>query len=333
MLNTRVMGWAVIVAGLTSTTAATAQEWVQAAFPERAHDFGTVARGSKLRHKFLLVNRTNQDIQILDWRTKCGCTEVKVGAKEIPPGTQTSIEAVLDTTKFTGYKPSGLTLVLSKPAYAEVDLNLSCFIRSDITITPGAADFGVVARGSTPSVALQLTYAGGTPSWGIFGMNTKTDFMEAKIERQSSGNGGQVGYLLTATLKPNVPPGFFKDEITLKTNDSSSPTLPIAVVANVQSAVTVSPSNLVMGTLKPGSEVVKRVIVRSSQPFRITATKPSESAVTVTSPGAEARTLHTLEIKLKAPSTTGPMHITVEIATDVKDEPASKLNVFATIAP
>ena len=324
---------AVVLAGLAWASAASAQEWIQSAFPERAHDFGTVARGSKLRHKFMLVNRSNQDIQILDWRTKCGCTEVKVGAKDIPPGTQTSIEAVLDTTRFQGYKPSGLTLVLSKPSYVEVDLNLSCFIRADITITPGAADFGTLARGSTPSVALQLTYAGGTPNWGIFGMNTKTDFMEAKIERQASGAGGQVGYLLTATLKPNLPPGFFKDEITLKTNDPSSPTLPIAVVANVQSAVTVSPSNLVLGTVKAGSEVTKKVIVRSSKPFKITATKSTESFLTVSAPGTEAKALYALEVKFKAPTAPGPLHATLDITTDVKDEPASKLNVFTTVEP
>src|SRR5438105_4333139 len=89
--------------------AAGAQDWVSTAFPERAYDFGTVARGSKILHTFKLINRTNQEIHIADWRTKCGCTEVRVGAREVPPGTQTVIEAVLDTTKFQGYKASGLT--------------------------------------------------------------------------------------------------------------------------------------------------------------------------------------------------------------------------------
>src|SRR4051812_48571022 len=79
---------------------AVAESWVETIFPERAYDFGTVARGSKIRHAFRLVNRTGQDVRIADWRTKCGCTEVRVGARVIPPGTQTVIEAVLDTTKF-----------------------------------------------------------------------------------------------------------------------------------------------------------------------------------------------------------------------------------------
>src|SRR3954447_17314759 len=89
-----------------------AQDWVATAFPERNFEFGTVARGSKVMHAFKVLNRTNQEIHIADWRTKCGCTEVRVGAREIPPGTQTIIEATLDTTKFQGFKASGLTLVI-----------------------------------------------------------------------------------------------------------------------------------------------------------------------------------------------------------------------------
>src|SRR5262245_64180470 len=81
-----------------------AQAWYDTILPERSHDFGTVARGSKLRHAFPLVNMTSYDIHIADWSTKCGCTDVKVGARDIPPGTQTTIEATLDTSKFHDYK-------------------------------------------------------------------------------------------------------------------------------------------------------------------------------------------------------------------------------------
>src|SRR3954464_2327174 len=111
-----------------------AQDWVASAFPERSFDFGTVARGSKVLHTFKLLNRTDQEIHIANWRTKCGCTEVRVGAREIPPGTQTVIEAVIDTTKFQGYKSSGLFLVLDRPSVVEVELNLTCFIQGEVVL-------------------------------------------------------------------------------------------------------------------------------------------------------------------------------------------------------
>src|SRR4028119_2114429 len=99
-----------IVAGLLLVARpAAAQDWVSAVFPERSFDFGTVARGSKVHHAFRLINRTDQEVRIVNWRTKCGCTEVRVGARVIPPGTQTAVEAGLDTTKSQGDKAAGVT--------------------------------------------------------------------------------------------------------------------------------------------------------------------------------------------------------------------------------
>src|SRR4051812_42523411 len=167
-----ILSWAALA--LFITPSARAQGWVESVLPERAFDAGTVARGSKVRHTFRLVNRLDQEVRIVNSKPKCGCTDVHIGAYVVPPGTQTTIEAIIDTTKFQGYKPSGLTLVLDRPTYAEVDLNLSCFIRGDITLTPGVADFGIVSRspGSKPTVTLSLTYAGGQPNWGITRMQT-----------------------------------------------------------------------------------------------------------------------------------------------------------------
>src|SRR5208283_4634479 len=128
-------------------------DWVASALPERAYDFGTVARGSQIRHAFPLINRSDQEIRIATWRTKCGCTNVRVGARVIPPGTQTTVEATIDTTKFQGYKASGLTLVIDRPSFVEIDLNLTCFIRGDISLSPGQFDFGILRRTASPPSA------------------------------------------------------------------------------------------------------------------------------------------------------------------------------------
>ena len=124
-------------------------DWVAQVFPERTHQFGNVARGSVVRYAFPIVNRTEFEVRIVNWETKCGCTNVRVGSKVIPPGTQTTIEATIDTTQFQGPKASGLKLFLDRPTVAVVDLNVNCFIRTDITMAPGLIDFGVVRPSET----------------------------------------------------------------------------------------------------------------------------------------------------------------------------------------
>jgi hypothetical protein len=322
--------WAVL-----SPAAAWAQGWVEQILPERAFDAGSVAKGSKVRHTFRLVNRLDQEVQIETYKPKCGCTKVKIGANVIPPGTQTTIEAVIDTANFNGFKPSGLTLVFSRPTYAEVDLNFSCFIRTDVVLNPGVVDFGIVTRSAEtkPTVTLNLTYAGVNPNWGITRMQTQSPRVSAKLQEQSRSGGGQVQYLLTATLDPSEVTGSLKDQITLYTNDPSAQTIPVAVSATVQTNVKVSPSSLVLGQVKAGQVVKKTLLVRSSQPFKVTNLKPSKDDVTATPATEGSLPLHTVNLSFKAPAEPGPYNAVIEIATDLKDEPPSKVTAFATIIP
>ena len=106
-----------------------------------APNFGTVTQGSKVHHSFKVVNTLNQDIHIVTpFRPEvrhCKRQEEARHTKTIPPGTQTVIEAVVDTTKFVGPKESGLTLVIDRPTFQEIDFRLSCVIRGDLTLTPG----------------------------------------------------------------------------------------------------------------------------------------------------------------------------------------------------
>jgi hypothetical protein len=323
------------VAACLSVSAANAQGWVEKILPERSFDFGTVAKGSKVRHTFRLVNTLDQEVRIAGSETKCGCTEVRVGAQVIPPGTQTTIEAVIDTTRFVGTKHSGLTLILSAPTYVRVDLNVQCFIRADLTLSPGLVDFGTVPRASStkPAETITLSYTGGVPNWGVTRMQTRSTSVTARLQEQGRSADGRVQYALTATLDPSGLNGFFKDEITLYTNDPNSPTIPVAVVANVQSALTVSPSPMLLGPVKTGSEVVKTLLVRSSRPFKIRGVKASKDAVSANPPGEESKPVHTITVKFKAPTQLGPFHAEVEIATDLEDEPPAKLTAFATVVP
>jgi hypothetical protein len=308
-------------------------DWLASALPERAHDFGTVARGSQLRYAFPLVNRTDQEIRIYNWRAKCGCTNVNVGAKIIPPGTQTSIEVTVDTTKFTGPKPSGLTLIFERPSFVEVDLNTSCYIRSDIVTNPGLVDFGIFRRSEKmPSATLVVTYAGGKSDWDVVKMKTRSSNVSAKGELTRTAD-GQSHFTITATLDPSVPNGYLKDEITLVTNDESTPTIPLAVVANIQSAVALTPSIINFGQVQPGQSVSKTVLVRSSEAFKITDLAASQDELKPTDQTNGAQPVHRVQLTLKAPSQPGPFHSTLTVKTDIPDEPAAVLKTFATVGP
>lgn len=329
--------WVLSSGFATGVTRAADSGWLTGVFPERAYDFGNVARGSQIRHAFLVVNRTSSDIRIADWRTKCGCTAVRVGARVIPPGTQTTVEATINTTNFQGPKASGLTLILDRPSWVEVDLNLTCFIRGDINMNPGQIDFGTVRRSAKlPTSSMTMTYAGGRSDWDILKMKTQTDRVKAEAKEIGHTADGQTNWLITATLQPSVPNGYFKDEITLITNDTPAQTIPISVVANIQTAVSVTPSIINLGRVRPGQTVSSANVVHvrsSATPFTITKLTASRPELEPAEPKPGSLSDHVVNLKFKAPEAAGPYHTVVKIETDLKEEPPVQIKVFATVTP
>jgi hypothetical protein len=101
----------------------------------------------------------------------------------------------------------------------------------------------------------------------------------------------------------------------------------------VQSAVVVSPSLLNLGHVKPGEVVKRTLLVRSSQPFKLTSVKPSRDDLSATPDLEKVRPLHTVTITFTAPKQSGPYTAVCEIATDLKDEPPARINIFAIVVP
>jgi hypothetical protein len=306
--------------------------WVDTLFPESVHDLGTVARGSRIKYRFRLVNTTNQEVHIVDWQTKCGCTEVKVGARTIPAGTQTFVEATLDTTRFEGPKSSGLVLRFDRPTLASKDLSFRCVIRGDIQLSPGVVDFGTVTRGKPAEQSLALTYQGGQPNWGVFGIETASPHVVVEAEEvPGTRNAASVQYRLTARLQPSAPLGYFKDEIALKTNDPNSATIPISVVANVQGAVVVNPAILTLGSYRSGQTVTREVLLRGAQPFVVTASTASKGDVSASTASGSPQALQKLTVTFRMPTEPGNHHFILEFRTSLDQESPVKLSAFATV--
>ena len=103
------------------------------------------------------------------------------------------------------------------------------------------------------------------------------------------------------------------------------------MVANIQAGVTVSPSIINLGHVRAGETIQKRIMVRSAQPFRVTDVKARKEGLSVDKLPESQNLFHALTVTLKAPPEAGPYNASLEISTDLKDEPPAKLTAFATI--
>jgi hypothetical protein len=164
-------------------------------------------------------------------------------------------------------------------------------------------------------------------------MKTQSAKVKAIAEKLNRGVGGIIQYTVSATLQPSVTNGYFKDEITVYTNDSPPQTIPISVVANIQSAVSVTPSIINFGPIRAGQSVSKVVHVRSAAPFALTKIESDRPELKPVEAQAGSLPDHTVNLTIQAPAAPGPFHAVVKFESDVKDEPPGQVKTFATIVP
>jgi hypothetical protein len=69
-----------------------------------SHDFGTVAPGAQLRHRFILKNIYKVPLEITGVRASCGCAMFAHTTKAISPGEEGGIDVTLDSRRFRGPK-------------------------------------------------------------------------------------------------------------------------------------------------------------------------------------------------------------------------------------
>src|SRR5690349_8556368 len=66
---------------------------------EPIKDAGTVSKGDKISHDFLIKNEGDADLEILNVQPACGCTVAEFD-KTIAPGQTGKVHAVVDTSTF-----------------------------------------------------------------------------------------------------------------------------------------------------------------------------------------------------------------------------------------
>ena len=248
-----------------------AQEWPKKMFEKLEHDFGTVARGSDTVYKFEVTNKFIEDIHIASVRSSCGCTTPSIENNLIKTYEKAYIVAKFNTRTFTGHHGATLTVTIDKPYPAQVQLRVDGYIRQDVVFEPGSINFGNVDQGTSQEQKVRVRYAGRS-GWEIRDVVAPTessDYYAVELT-EAFRRGGTTYYDLLVQLKGTAPAGYLKDRLTLVTNDTRNPRIPLDIEGQVTPEISVTPENWVMGDVTTGGDAAKKLIVRGKAPFTIT---------------------------------------------------------------
>lgn len=299
--------------GLLLASAASAQEWALKMFNTTSHDFGTVAKGSKAEYRFQIKNLYEEDLKIVKLASSCGCTNVRVSKRELKTFETADVIADFNTRDHTGHKSATLTVVVECVSLAEVQLRVTGFIRSDVVTQPGEIDFGTVDQGATAIQKLQVIYAG-RDDWKILDAKTADPWYEVEMNEVSRGN-GRVVYDLLVRLTKNAPVGYVKDQLILVTNDAQAREFPIDMQGRIASDITISPTKLFIGVVRPGQKVTKSLVVRGKKPFKITEVTCGDKCFQI-EPSPEAKVVHLIPVVFTAGKEAGRVSQKISIHTD-----------------
>ncbi|NOX54481.1 MAG: DUF1573 domain-containing protein [Planctomycetes bacterium] len=307
-----------------------AADWAEKMFEARSHDFGVVARGSDVRYRFKLKNIYQQTVHIASVQKTCGCTEARISKTTLQPGETAYIEVEMDTRRFIHRKDSNVIVTFDAPYYAQVYLPITAYIRTDVVVTPGSANFGTVEQGKSSQVKLDVAYAG-RHDWKILRVEPDSEHVEARAV-ETRREGMYVNYDLIVTLKPTAPPGLFRSQIILVTDDQNGSRVPVLVEARIEAEYTVMPAVVSLGILHPGERKMVNVVVKGRKPFKIEKIEceVGEPTFKVRLPKT-AQTVHVLPLTVVAPEKPGTISETFTL-TIAGESAAVTFKVYGKIA-
>ncbi len=311
-----------ILMGVLLTANAPAQNWADKLFKDGLiKDFGSQPHGSQLNHSFTLTNIYAVRMEITSIKSSCGCVTAEAKKRVLEPRESTTIDVTMDTKRFTGPKTFTVRVTVGPEYISTAELTLKANSRADIVFNPGQINFGLVSRGQSPTQFIDVEYAG-TLNWQISEVINKDVPCTVSFKETYRRMGG-VGYRLTVTLNADAPIGTQRHNLYLKTNDPASPLVPVLIEATVQSAISVTPETLHLGTIRQGTALMRKVIVRGNKPFRITGVEGTGDGFEL----GEALNANEAMVQFVtfqcAPNKEGAFRKELKIKTSLQDAPVS----------
>jgi hypothetical protein len=292
-------------------------DWAHKMFSKLEHNFGVVARGADVEYRIQIKNLYKELVTVSNVSTSCGCLSAKTTQNTIPSDATIDLVLTLDTKNHMRQKDPNVDLRLTFDGvhFKDVRIPVHAYIRSDVVLQPGAAEFGTLDIGGGGQLKLNIKYAG-RADWQIREVRGSRDFVTGAVRELNRGD-GRVEYELTINLAPNTPPGAVREQLQLITDDATNPYVPVVVTAAVEADIVVATPDIALGSLTPGVEKTVRVILRGRKPFAIEAIE-CESALECfkVKLSKDPKSVHILPLTVVPPETKGELaeKFTVRIA-------------------
>lgn len=224
---------------------------------DRVFDFGTVQKGTSLRHDFIIHNRGNAPLDISEVRPACGCTTAGEWTRTLAPGASGSIPVKFDSAQFSGPITKTVTVISNDPATPETVLEIKGIVRSPVMVSNPVIIFPALTdptQSATRSVTIRHEIEGALKLSDL--TCDKPNFKPVLKEIVPGRD-----FELQVTTVPPFESGTHTARIALKTSNADMPTIIVQAVVTVLPAVQIAPTELMIPIAKLAAPEKRYIVV------------------------------------------------------------------------
>jgi len=236
--------------------------------PDPLH-LGRMKQNEVLERDLRVLNRGDEPLAIVEVGTNCPCTFPEIIDGTIPPGGEGRIHVVFQSKTYQGDVEKFVEIYSNDPERSYIELPLQVFVDAPVYVTPDdrKLDFGEVRNGETPSLTVDFRATEGEAL-----ELSMLDFNDALFtyETRTTTAGDPMRANLVLSLRPDCPPGSFREIVRVASNASGAGTIDLEIFGKVESELMADPDRLNFRMVAPGAPLEKQLVLRSAgAPFSV----------------------------------------------------------------
>ncbi|OGG03510.1 MAG: hypothetical protein A3F83_09130 [Candidatus Glassbacteria bacterium RIFCSPLOWO2_12_FULL_58_11] len=127
------------------------------------YDFGTIYQGDKAEHVFTIKNIGQQNLEIKNVRSSCGCTVPTIAKMNLGPGETTELKAVFDSGRFNGSVTKNIFVYSNDLESPVTRLSIHMDVQVDLEVSPQSIYFAGLKEGDKVERSITIHNASKEP--------------------------------------------------------------------------------------------------------------------------------------------------------------------------
>jgi hypothetical protein len=253
--------------GAPERTAVPVGEQPKIVFEAKEYDFGKLMGADKVEHVFKFRNEGKGDLKIDKVNTTCGCTAALLSANVIPPGRNGEVTTTFTVGGRQGQQTKHIYVLSNDPNEPRVTLTLKGFIIPPVSVEPSSVFLQPKDTVSMSAVKISQTME---EELKLGEVTSRLNLVNTQIKEEAPEN-GKKRYSLEISLKPDIEPGQYFENVTIATNCATKPKIEISVRITVRGDIEAVPSRINLGSLSTGQEISRTITLSNTngQSFKV----------------------------------------------------------------